>query len=50
MATKGNTALHEGIPQIKDAFVVIVKTEWNAQIVDKLEEGAYKYLRNMCKL
>ena len=39
MATKGNTSLHKGIPKIKDAFVVIVKTEWNAHIVDKLEQG-----------
>ena len=29
MATKGNTSLNKGIPVIKDAFVVIVKTEWN---------------------
>lgn len=28
-----------GIPLTKDAFVVIVKTEWNAHIVDALEEG-----------
>jgi 6,7-dimethyl-8-ribityllumazine synthase len=44
MATQGNTALHKGIPQPGDAFVVIVKTEWNAHIVDKLEEGAIKIL------
>ena len=42
MATKGNTLLNEGIPAIEDAFVVIVKTEWNAHIVDALEEGAIK--------
>jgi len=44
MATQGNTELHKGIPQLGDAFVVIVKTEWNAHIVDKLEEGALKVL------
>jgi 6,7-dimethyl-8-ribityllumazine synthase len=44
MATQGNTTLHKGIPQTGDAFVVIVKTEWNAHIVDKLEEGAIKLL------
>ncbi len=40
MATKGNNALHKGIPKLKDAFVLIVKTEWNKNIVDKLESGA----------
>ncbi len=40
MATKGNNALNKGIPKLKDAFVVIVKTEWNKNIVDKLEAGA----------
>ncbi len=39
MSTKGNKVLSKGIPNLKDAFVVIVKTEWNAHIVDKLEEG-----------
>lgn len=29
-----------GIPNLKDACVVIVKTEWNAAIVDALEAGA----------
>jgi 6,7-dimethyl-8-ribityllumazine synthase len=45
MATKGNTALSKGIPKVKDAFVVIVTTEWNAVIVNKLEAGAKKVLR-----
>jgi 6,7-dimethyl-8-ribityllumazine synthase len=45
MATKGNTKLSKGIPQIKDAFVVIVATEWNAHIVDKLKSGAVKGLK-----
>jgi len=40
MATKGNNALQKGIPKLKDAFVLIVKTEWNKHIVDKLEKGA----------
>jgi len=44
MATQGNTTLHEGIPQPGDAFVIIVKTEWNAHIVDKLEAGAIRIL------
>lgn len=45
MATPGNTALNKGIPPIKDAFVVIVKTEWNAPIINKLEAGAKKILK-----
>lgn len=45
MATQGNTALHKGIPTPADAFIVMVKTEWNASIVDKLEKGARKILR-----
>ncbi len=40
MAAKGNNELHKGIPKIKDAFIIIVKTEWNKDIVDKLEESA----------
>ena len=42
MASKGNIELNKGIPAIKDAFVVLVKTEWNAHIVDKLEAGCKK--------
>ncbi|MDZ4070231.1 MAG: 6,7-dimethyl-8-ribityllumazine synthase [Sediminibacterium sp.] len=52
MATKGNTSLNKGIPVIKDAFVVIVKTEWNAHIINKLEAGAKKILKEqgiVCK-
>ncbi|NNV57766.1 6,7-dimethyl-8-ribityllumazine synthase [Limnovirga soli] len=45
MATKGNTALNKGIPKLKDAFVVIVKTEWNAAIVNKLQAGAVKVFK-----
>jgi 6,7-dimethyl-8-ribityllumazine synthase len=28
----------------KDAFIIIVRTEWNAEIVDKLEEGCKSIL------
>ena len=42
MSAKGNTSLHKGIPSLKDAFVIIVKTEWNASIVNKLEAGVKK--------
>jgi 6,7-dimethyl-8-ribityllumazine synthase len=45
MATKGNTTLNEGIPEIRDAFIVIVKTEWNAHIVNELESGAKNMLQ-----
>ncbi len=45
MASKGNIELNKGIPNIGDAFVVIVKTEWNAHIVNALEEGAIKILK-----
>lgn len=30
----------EGIRHIEDALVVLVKTEWNASVVDELERGA----------
>jgi 6,7-dimethyl-8-ribityllumazine synthase len=45
MATKGNTSVNKGIPSLKDAFVVIIKTEWNASIINKLEAGAKKILK-----
>jgi 6,7-dimethyl-8-ribityllumazine synthase len=45
MASKGNIELNKGIPVLKDAFVVIVKTEWNSHIVDKLESGCKKVLK-----
>jgi 6,7-dimethyl-8-ribityllumazine synthase len=32
----------------KDACIVIVKTEWNAEIVDKLEAGCKKVLESYC--
>ncbi len=34
----------EGIQKLKDALVVIVKTEWNAEITDELERGCKKML------
>ena len=34
----------EGIRKLKDAFIVLVKTEWNAAIVDELENGCKKVL------
>ena len=35
----------EGIQNISDAFVVLVKTEWNAAIVDELERGCIEVLK-----
>src|SRR5688500_10997189 len=34
----------EGIRNVKDALVVLVKTEWNADIIDELERGAVRIL------
>lgn len=45
MTTLGNKIVHKGIPHLKDAFIVIVKTEWNNLIVNKLETGAKKVLK-----
>lgn len=45
MATKGNKTLLKGIPQLKDAFIIIVKTDWNNSIVNKLAAGAIKILK-----
>lgn len=45
MATQGNITIHKGIPSLTDALIILVKTEWNASIVDKLEKGARKILR-----
>lgn len=46
MADSSNSKLFDNNTGIlpKDACVVIVRTEWNAAIVDKLEEGARKVL------
>ena len=46
MASTGNNVLTKGIPELADAFVVIVKTEWNAHLVDRLEEGCINVLRS----
>lgn len=46
MATKGNIELNKGIPDIEDAFVIIVVTEWNSKIVNELEKGAKKVLKS----
>lgn len=45
MADVSNSKLFhtiEGIHAVKDALVVLVKTEWNAVIVDELEHGCRK--------
>ena len=34
----------EGIQHVKDALVVLVKTEWNAAIIDELEAGCKRVL------
>ncbi len=44
MATGGNTILQKGIPDLRDAFIIIVKTEWNDNITGRLEEGAVNVL------
>jgi 6,7-dimethyl-8-ribityllumazine synthase len=47
MASVANSKLLqeiEGIRQIKDALVVLVKTEWNSEVVDELERGCKKVL------
>ncbi|MFL5742226.1 MAG: 6,7-dimethyl-8-ribityllumazine synthase [Flavisolibacter sp.] len=48
MAEVSNSKLFqsiEGIRQLKDVLVVLVKTEWNAAIVDELENGCLKILQ-----
>ncbi|RYZ21754.1 MAG: 6,7-dimethyl-8-ribityllumazine synthase [Chitinophagaceae bacterium] len=45
MADVANSKLFEpieGIQNLKDALVVLVKTEWNSTIVDELERGCLK--------
>ena len=45
MADIANSKLFEpieGIQNLKDALVVLVKTEWNAAVVDELERGCKK--------
>lgn len=45
MASKGNKKLLKGIPKIKDAFIVLVKTEWNSNYTNLLERGAMEVLK-----
>ena len=46
MASQGNeTLLNKGILK-EDAFIVIVKTEWNAHIVNELEAGCLKVFKD----
>ncbi len=46
MSATGNNVLLEGIPKVKDAFIIIVKTEWNAEFVNELERGAIRLLES----
>ena len=43
--SSSNLYVTTGIHLPKDAFVVIVRTEWNSAIIDKLEEGCRKILK-----
>ena len=45
MSSKGLNINNKGILPKKNAFVVIVKTSWNKAIIDKLEKGAKKILK-----
>lgn len=45
MADIANSKLfNKGIPQSTDAFIILVKTEWNAAITDELENGCRRIL------
>ena len=46
MSTANNSLVNdiEGIRKMKDALVVLVKTEWNAAIVNELELGCMRVL------
>jgi 6,7-dimethyl-8-ribityllumazine synthase len=49
MATKGNKKLISrptGIPIQQGVSIVLVKTEWNAHIVDQLEKGCIQELKS----
>lgn len=37
--------LNAGVPDLQDACIVLVRTEWNALIVDSLEKGCADILR-----
>jgi 6,7-dimethyl-8-ribityllumazine synthase len=48
MADVANSKLFghiEGIQNLKDALVVLVKTEWNSEIIDELERGCQQVFR-----
>ncbi len=47
MAEVKNSKLHNdtGIPDVQDACIVLVKTEWNAAIVDELEKACIAELQ-----
>lgn len=48
MADIANSRLLEniqGIQHVKDALVILVKTEWNAAIIDELEAGCKRVLK-----
>ena len=42
---KSNLHKDTGIRDIQDACIVLVKTEWNAEIVDELENGCVRELK-----
>jgi 6,7-dimethyl-8-ribityllumazine synthase len=46
MSTANSKLLQEteGIPKQTDALVILVKTEWNAPVVDELENGCIRVL------
>lgn len=45
VVTNSNLLNLQGIQNLKDALVVLVKTEWNAPIVDELEKGCKSVLQ-----
>src|SRR4051812_29802707 len=49
MAEVSNSKLFqtkEDIRDLQDVLVVLIKTEWNARIVDELEQGCLKVLKD----
>ena len=42
---KSNLHTGTGIPNVKDACIVLVKTEWNVEIVNELEKGCLDQLK-----
>lgn len=43
-AIANSKLLTTGIPNVKDACIVLIKTEWNAALVDELEKGCREIL------